>query len=170
METTSSRGNDTAGRSIVGSCQPCRRPSLEKKEPRPSLEKKAPAAGKRQLAGEGKEQPAGEEASGEPTTECGPAPLGLASRDKQADVSGCTAVGVPARKSAPRRELAPWSSRATPEPASRAGGQRIASFRLVQLYRLGLYYLCRFVLSFYVFYFRLLVQLFVLYSDSYPTK
>jgi len=139
METTSSRGNDAARRSIVGSSRPCRRPSLEKK---------TPAAGKRQLAGEGKEQPAGEEASGEPAAECRPAPPGPASRARQADVSGCTAEGVPARKSAPRRELAPWSSRATPEPASRAGGQRIASFRLVQLYRLGLYYLCRFVLSF----------------------
>ena len=161
METTLSRGNDAARRSIVGSRRPRRRPSLEKKDPLPSLDKKTPAAGKRQLAREGKEQPVEDEVScGRPGKK--PAASRLQTRRRwgqraapgagrhagQADVSGCTAVGVPARKSAPRRELAPWSSRAMPEPASRASGQRIASFRLVQLYRLGLYYLCRFVLSF----------------------
>jgi hypothetical protein len=50
-----SRGNDVVKRSIAGSSRLRRRPSLEKK---------TLAAGKRQLAREGKEQPAREEASG----------------------------------------------------------------------------------------------------------
>lgn len=135
METTLSRGNDAARRSIVGSSRPRRRPSLEKKDPLPSLDKKTPAAGKRQLAREGKEQPAEDEVScGRPGKK--PAASRLQTRRRwgqraapgagrhagQADVSGCTAAGAPARKSALCRELAPGSSRAAPAACRRADG------------------------------------------------
>ena len=111
METTLSRGNDAARRSIVGSSRPRRRPSLEKKDPLPSLDKKTPAAGKRQLAGEGKEQPAGEEASsGRPRKKPAACRLQTYRRGWRQRVHW---------RGSPRPT---GDSRAAPGPASHAGG------------------------------------------------